>query len=248
MGVLAHFFEDEELSTTQISLIRLHTERTNPPRALWVPFELGRPLGRPNDPALQKRVLLAALRLLEAPTGPVIEDFPEDVPASAGQVDTLSCPVTFAQPEVDADETDQLCAAFKREMLSLRPWYDLAVEKHGRTTAGTSGIDVDALGDFVCSFLGDDEPESPLAGVPAAYALKFAAEDVKAYYLEGITAQPDQESVSSEILVDWFWSETVAGQVLQKIREIRGTSEDGLMRIVSGALIVPSRIARRRST
>lgn len=246
--MLAHFFEDEGLPTTEISLIRLHTERTKPPRALWVPFELGRPLGLPNDPAFQKRVLMAALRLLEAPTGPVIEDYPEDAPVSAGQVTTLSCPVSFAQPEMDTSETDQLCAAFKREMLSLRPWYDLVVEKHGRTTAGTSGIDVDALGDFVCSFLGDGEPESPLAGVAVAYVLKLAAEDLKAYYMEGITAQPGQEFASSEILADWFWSETMAGEVLQAIRGTRGKSEDGLMRIVGGALLVPGKLARGRST
>ena len=49
--MLAHFFEEEGLPTTQISLIRLHTEITKPPRALWVSFELGRPLGVPGDPA-----------------------------------------------------------------------------------------------------------------------------------------------------------------------------------------------------
>jgi hypothetical protein len=48
-----------------------------------VPFELGRPLDIPDDPIFQKRVLLAALKLLEAPEGSFIEDFPEDVPSSA---------------------------------------------------------------------------------------------------------------------------------------------------------------------
>lgn len=248
VGVLAHFFEDEGLPTTQISLIRLHTERTNPPRALWVLFELGRPLGVPNDSAFQKRVLMATLQLLEEPTGPVLKDYPEDAPESAGQVTTLACPVSFTQPAIDAGETNQLCAAFKKEMLSLRPWYDLAVEKHGRTTAGTSGIDVDSLGDFVCSFLTDGVPESPLAGVPVAYALKLAAEDLKAYYMEGITAQPGQEFASSETLTDWFWSETMVGQVLLSVKDAQGKSEDRLLRIVGGALIVPGKVARGRSS
>ena len=61
MGGLAHFLEDEGLATTQISLIRPQTENTKPPRALWVPFELGRPMGAPNDAAFQLRVLRAAL-------------------------------------------------------------------------------------------------------------------------------------------------------------------------------------------
>jgi hypothetical protein len=46
-----------------------------------LPFELGRPFGPPSDPAFQKRVILAALRLLERDRGPiVIEDFPDDDP------------------------------------------------------------------------------------------------------------------------------------------------------------------------
>ena len=36
---------------------------------------MGRPLGIPRDPVFQKRVLLSALKLLEAEEGPVLEDF-----------------------------------------------------------------------------------------------------------------------------------------------------------------------------
>ncbi|PPR23423.1 MAG: hypothetical protein CFH39_00667 [Alphaproteobacteria bacterium MarineAlpha10_Bin2] len=66
MGGLAHYLEEEGLATTQISLIRLHSEKTRPPRALWVPFELGRPFGPPNDVPFQRRVLMATLELLQA--------------------------------------------------------------------------------------------------------------------------------------------------------------------------------------
>ncbi len=249
--MLAHFFEDEGLPTTQISLIRIHTEKTGPPRALWVPFELGRPLGAPNDAAFQKRVLLAALTLLEAPAGPLLEDFPEDAPAAPGAITALACPVNFPQEETDMSETGQLCAAFKEEMASLRPWYDLAVESHGRTTAGTSGLAVDALADFICSFLGDIPPENPLPDVHLGFALKLAAEDLKAYYQEGITAQPGQTAASSEVLADWFWGETIAGRTLLAVKEACGKSEDGLMKEVAQDLIVPTmgrsgRVARAR--
>ena len=64
MGALGHFLEEEGVPTTQISLVREHTAAMNPPRALWVPFILGRPFGVPNDPAFQRRVLLAVLGLL----------------------------------------------------------------------------------------------------------------------------------------------------------------------------------------
>lgn len=246
VGALAHYFEEEGLATTQISLIRIHTEKTNPPRALWVPFELGRPLGVPGDAAFQKRVLSAALHLLEAESGPAIEDYAEDAPVPTEQPMVLSCPVSFAQGEVAAGETEQLCAAMKSEMLSLRPWYDIALEKRGRTTVGTSGIETDALADFICSFLGESVPASPVPGVPAGFTLKLAAEDLKAYYTEAITAQPGQDALTSETLTDWFWLETKAGQLLITLRTTLGESSDQMLKIAATYLIVPGTILARQ--
>lgn len=238
--MLAHFLEEEGVPTTQISLVRLHTELTKPPRALWVSFELGRPLGIPNDPSFQKRVLLATLKLLEAPDGPRLEDFQEDAPSSPGGITVLSCPVNFAQKGTDTGETEQLQAAFNREIISMRPWYDMVVKKRGRTTVGISGINLEAIGDFIYSFLEGIEPENPRDDIPLAYALKFAVDDLKAYYFEGVTAQPGQESVSSQVLADWFWEETVAGKVLLAVKEAGNTNEDDLIRMVTSNLIVPA--------
>src|SRR5580658_6734640 len=73
--------EEQGVATVAISLIRPQTENTKPPRALWVPFELGRPFGPPNDPTFQKRVVLTALGMLVEGGGPVrIIDFPDDDP------------------------------------------------------------------------------------------------------------------------------------------------------------------------
>eukprot|EP00494_Astrolonche_serrata_P001026 UN01032 len=50
-----------------------------PPRALWVPFEMGRPLATPQDAGLQRRILSAALSLLDEPEGePLLCDFNEE--------------------------------------------------------------------------------------------------------------------------------------------------------------------------
>ncbi len=232
------------MPTTQISLIRLHTEIIKPPRALWVSFEVGRPLGAPNDPPFQKRVLLAALKLLEAPSGPVLEDYPEDAPASASPITTLACPVSFAREQVNLTETERLCAAFKREMTSMRPWYDTAVRRRERTTLGVSGLDLDSLGGFICSFLEGNLPENPREDIPLAYTLNLAASDLKAFYFEGITAQPGQESPSARVLSDWFWGETMAAKALLAVKEACAKSEDALLQIVGGALIIPASVAR----
>src|SRR2546423_3043307 len=63
------------LTTVGISLIREHTEKLKPPRALWVPFPFGLPLGHPGDVAEQRAVLDAALTLLDEPETPVLRDF-----------------------------------------------------------------------------------------------------------------------------------------------------------------------------
>ena len=85
------------ISTTSISLVREHTEKVKPPRALWVPFPFGHAFGRPNDPELQHRVLRAALDLLDEPSGPVLRDFaddeePGDQPAAPTQASAVTPP------------------------------------------------------------------------------------------------------------------------------------------------------------
>ena len=74
---MAHMLEERGLPTTVLALVLPQVEKTRPPRALMVPFMLGRPLGEPNDVPFQRRVLLQALRLLERTDGPVLlEHFP----------------------------------------------------------------------------------------------------------------------------------------------------------------------------
>ena len=81
MCALAHYFESEGLATTTIALIRQHAQTIAPPRALWVPFELGRPVGPPGHAAFQRRVIEAALALLDRSDGaPILVDFPDDAP------------------------------------------------------------------------------------------------------------------------------------------------------------------------
>lgn len=76
VGLIAAEFERRGISSVCIVLLREVAERVHPPRALWVPFRHGYPLGAPNDPPLQRRVIEAALDLLDAPgPPPVLRDF-----------------------------------------------------------------------------------------------------------------------------------------------------------------------------
>ncbi len=156
------------------------------------------------------------------------------------EITGLACPVDFSQEEAVLTETESLCAALDREMRSMRPWYDLAVQKRGRTTVGISGVALDALGDFICAFLAGETPENPREDIALPYALNFATDDLKAYYFEAITSQPGQESASSRVLSDWFYQETIAGKVLFALRDTCRNSADRQMKFVCNLLIIPT--------
>ena len=78
VGLIQAAIEREGIATVSISLLREVASAIRPPRALFVPFSMGFPLGKPNDPKLQHRVIAAALRLLERNDLPVLENFEYD--------------------------------------------------------------------------------------------------------------------------------------------------------------------------
>jgi len=80
--LVAAELERHGISTVAIQLLREVAERMRPPRALFVPFKHGYPLGAPNDPQRQHDVIDAALKLVEdaALTPPVLADFPASLP------------------------------------------------------------------------------------------------------------------------------------------------------------------------
>lgn len=189
---------------------------------------------------------MALLNLLEAPGGPLLTDFPDDEPESSGESTVLACPVFFPQETVETAETDRLKAAFHREIAAMRPWYDMAVTRRQRTTVGISGIPLEDLEDFIYTFVKDKEPENPRKDLSLAFALKFAVEDLKSYYIEAITSQPGQEGASSRTLDEWFWGETKAGEVLLQVKRVCETSEERTMKMVGGHFLVPGKFARHK--
>ena len=77
VGLLSGAIERENISTVGISLLREITSVIHPPRALFVPFPMGFPLGAPHNPMLQHQVIRAGLALLERTDVPVLETFSE---------------------------------------------------------------------------------------------------------------------------------------------------------------------------
>ena len=75
VGLLQGVLEEAGIATVSVSVIELITRKVRPPRALWTPFPFGYPLGKPNDPALQRKVILQSLHLLQRADLPVFANF-----------------------------------------------------------------------------------------------------------------------------------------------------------------------------
>ncbi len=243
MGALGHYLEREGFATASISLIRRQTEAMKPPRALWVPFELGRPFGAPNEPDFQRRVLRKLLSLIEAKTGPVLEDFDEDPPTDAASDDDASgwaCPIEFKPMAAEADDDAATSTqALLHEIGQMRPWYDLAVSERGRTTVGVSALEIEDIAGFITGFLGDDWPEAPFEDMPRGESFKHACQDLQAYYQEAVAAQPGQATARSSEIVEWFWNETIAGAILKRLESVCAASDDTVMQHMAAYLLLP---------
>jgi hypothetical protein len=236
VSALAHYLEEEGVPTVAISLIRRQTENTKPPRALWVPFELGRPFGPPSDPGFQKRVVVAALQLLERENGPVIiEDFPEDDPRALP--DPNWCPPL--PPAVITDRSPEaLTSQLEDEIQLVRDPYERRLARLGRTTVGLSGLSIPEFGRYAADWLRGKAHASPREGFSAVLMLRFAVDDLKACYLEAAAAAGPAKP-SSKQLGDWFWNGTVGGAIILALREAYLASEDERLKLIAGNFLVP---------
>ena len=246
MGGLAHILEGEGIPTTQISLIRLHTEKIKPPRALAVPFELGRPLGAPNEPDFQRRVLQDCLELLERPSGPVLEDFPDLPPGTEEEeAQGWACPVNFAPPMDDISDADLVYQSLLQEVNLLRPWYEEAVKNFKRSAFGISGKTTDEIARVIADVLVDpDGTAPPIEGETLGVGFKRMADDMRYFYTEAAIARPDQRTSDFEV-ANWLWGETTLGKVLVAIRDASMESEEPSLKALAVTAMVPTHQRQR---
>ncbi|MEQ1773438.1 MAG: hypothetical protein ABL891_06590 [Burkholderiales bacterium] len=215
--------------------MREHTEALAPPRALWVPFMLGRPFGVPNDAAFQRKVLIAALQLFERESGPVLEDFPQDAPHQklSSPPENLVCPVSF--PRMQAEGT--LAEKLADEVSQLQAWHAVAVKHRGRTTLGVTGMPPLQIVDYLSAWLDNQPPQPFRKDISPGDALKQACDELKAFYLEAKSVQPGQHSAAS--ILEWFWMETALAQAIVQIRAIAANSTEPSAKAVAVMSLIP---------
>lgn len=250
MCALSHYIErgsEGRVATTGVSLIREHAEGMKPPRSLFVPFPLGRPLGSPDQPDFQRDVLRTALQLLETASETVLADYPHDAPTSGD--DPWACAVALAPPE-PANESEALRDQLVEEIRQLAPWHAESRKRRGRSTVGISGASLDQVEDLANLLANFATGEEPTDGEidwnhPMPMRIKFASDDLRAFYHESATAQPGANYPTDADLNDWLFNQTLLGTVLRQIVGLMRESDD---RRVSGMVIgmIPAGFARAR--
>lgn len=216
---------------------------------MWVPFELGRPFGAPNNPDFQTKVLKALVKTLDAESGPVLADFDEDAPLSTADTgeeqEAWACPIGLKAPPPQTEgDAAAMEHALLREISQLRPWYELSVEQRGRTTVGVSPLDIDGNARYITAFLGDEWAKSPSEDMSQIVALKNAYEDMRAWYFEAVAAQPGKTAGTTNQVTDWFWQETTAGAVLPKLNEVFHESDDEAIQAFARFLLLPRLVTK----
>lgn len=207
-----------------IASVRVQAEKTRPPRALWTTSMLGRPLGEPNDPDYQLRVLRSALALLERTDGPVIlDDFLEDPP---GWTDNPAWSAPITSPT----------ATFADELASMLPLWRTAQQRFGRTSFGLSFQAPETWAVFTSAALAGGLPTVPALDT-TALAVRFLCDDIKALY--GEAAQAVGPPPSAHQVDTWFWRHTAAGRLLRSLREVAMASENNALKTVGGRFFVP---------
>ena len=74
VGLIQAEIERQGIATVSITLLKEVTEILKPPRALFVPYRLGFPLGEADNPPLQHKIIAQAIKLLERTDTPVYEE------------------------------------------------------------------------------------------------------------------------------------------------------------------------------
>ncbi|HCB34079.1 MAG TPA: hypothetical protein DEP69_02590 [Acidimicrobiaceae bacterium] len=205
MSTLAHVFEAAGLAGVALGSIRTHIEATAPPRGLWCDFPLGRPLGKPNDPAFQHRVLAHAFGLLAA-EHPVVEAFDEVI---ADDGSTLACPMP---PRHDPSRHPAVDEAH-----GMRRAYDRAVAKLGNRMGAGRVVEADDIGAAVQAFvdIADGTPwkEAGIPGIPAR-----VVQDIRGYYETAALALAEH-APSAWAGTRWFFDHTEAGKAILAARQ-----------------------------
>jgi len=239
VGALANYIERSGVATTSISLVREQSEAVNPPRALWVPYALGRPLGSASDPEFQTNVMRAAFDLLDLASEPTIANYPVEAPDEAGP-EQWACPLNLP-----VTQDDSFHGRLQAEIDRLAPWAAQTRAERGRTFFGVTGARADQV-DEVARALASvadsgnliDAPDSEVEwAFEMPLLIRHLADDLRTFYHEAIAAQPGPAAPNHDALNHWIFGGTALGETFTTIADHLSVGDNGFHKLVRGLLI-----------
>gem|GEM_PF-54911 len=243
MSVIQREIEKAGVATVSLSLVKEFTQKVRPPRALWVPFAFGRPLGAPGNVKVQRKVLTKAFALLKMESGPVLEDFqldPEDEQLDA-QYQTMGkrCgPTGCSLDEMFADTPADVFvetayggnfAAVLQEIDTLQSAHQrYRAQRKGRTSIGASGITPEHIAESaraIDAFILKQPVKWAAARLPnhaeltESLFVRLSIDDLKAFYMEARVEMAPEDGGDASKTNDWFWLDTWSGRMIIAARD-----------------------------
>jgi hypothetical protein len=213
--------EEKGLVTVALSLIREHTEKVKPPRAVYVPFPLGLPVGHPGNVPEQQAVLDLAFSTLDAVSVPVLLDYRDDTAAEEG-----GSPLQAS--EIDPNEQAR-AANFATEVTLMRRYWEQHLAATGRTGVGLSKVPPQRFRGvvrFLEALLTDqtaDSDERP-TDMPKPMFIRTSLEDLRVMYSEArLQTHPHESSQNRQ---RWLLGSTALGLMLRRLRDTFDASDD----------------------
>lgn len=247
MGVIQREIERAGVTTVSLSLVREFTQKVRPPRALWVPFPFGRPLGAPGNARVQRQVLMRAFGLLSSKSGPVLEEFElvaEDErldakyqalgrkcgPKGCSLDDLLSPGDESVAETIQETPYGGNLAGVLEEIAELQQEHQRYRKgRKGRTSVGASGCSPENIAEAARSihaFIGGERVRRTCEHWPSqpedpseSLFVRLSIDDLKAFYMESRVEAAPQDSSDAAKTNDWFWLETWAGRMIIAARD-----------------------------
>ena len=130
------------------------------------------------------------------------------------------------------------------EVTALRARYSSSQQLLGRTTVGVANRTIDDVVTVVeHATRGERAGITKLVDQPYTLQLRYAVDDLKAYYLEAGAA--GSMAPGSDELGSWFWRDSVGGRTLLALRKRLLSDERKGLKILGGNFIVPRLWAER---
>ncbi len=202
-------------------MIREHTEKLNPPRAVYVPFPLGLPVGHPGNVDEQRAVVDLAFSTLDAPSAPVLLAYEDAAAAVEGGSPLQASEIALTSAAATID--------FATEVQLMRGYWEQHVAATGRTGVGLAGLPPQrfrAMVRFLEASIADQaaDMDGRPADVPVPVFIRRCVDDLRVLYAEARLQTHPHES--REDRQRWMLGDTALGAMLRKLFAVMDASED----------------------